>query len=158
MRELPPNQYDSNLWELRFDEETGKPKGTPRRLTDWTGFYFGNPQLTADGKRFVFLNGRSAKRRLSRRTGATAEAELKTPQRLTLDDRVDWPGGWSADSKTMFLYSDRNGDFDIYKQGVGERNADPVVTGPEEKWAPQISPDGKWVLYMQWPKAVEANR
>ena len=59
VRELPPNQYDSNLWEMRYDEDTGKPKGTPRRLTDWTGFYFGNPQLTADGKRFVFLNGRA---------------------------------------------------------------------------------------------------
>ena len=52
----------------------------------------------------------------------------------------------------MFLYSDRNGNFDIYKQGVNERNAEPIVTGPEEKWAPQISPDGKWVLYMQWPR------
>jgi Tol biopolymer transport system component len=76
---------------------------------------------------------------------------------VTLDDRVDWPGGWSADSKTMFLYSDRNGDFDIYRQGVGDRNADPVIAGPEEKWAPQISPDGKWVLYMQWPKAVDGK-
>jgi Tol biopolymer transport system component len=77
---------------------------------------------------------------------------MKTPQRLTLDERLDWPGGWSSDGKTVFLYSDRNGSFDIYKQGVNDRNADPIVTGSEEKWAPQLSPDGKWVLYMQWPK------
>ena len=113
---------------MRYDEDTGKPKGTPRRLTDWTGFYFGNPQLTADGKRFVFLNGRSQSDVYLGEL-ANGGAELKTPQRVTLDDRVDWPGGWSPDSKTMFLYSDRNGDFDIYKQGVSERNADPVVTG-----------------------------
>ena len=124
VRELPPNQYDSNLWEMRYDQDTGKPKGNPRRLTDWTGFYFGNPQLTADGKRFVFLNGR-AQSDVYVGELANGGAELKTPQRVTLDDRVDWPGGWSADSKTMFLYSDRNGDFDIYKQGVSERNADP---------------------------------
>jgi Tol biopolymer transport system component len=156
VRELPPNQYDSNLWELRYDPDTGKPKGTPRRLTDWTGFYFGNPQLTADGKRFVFLNGRSQSDVYIGEL-ANGGAELRTPQRVTLDDRVDWPGGWSADSKTMFLYSDRNGDFDIYKQGVSERNADTVIAGQEEKWAPQISPDGKWVLYMQWPKPVEGK-
>ena len=156
VRELPPNQYDSNLWELSYDQDTGKPKGTPRRLTDWTGFYFGNPQLTADGKRFVFLNGK-AQSDVYLAELANGGTELKAPQRVTLDDRVDWPGGWSADSKTMFLYSDRNGDFDIYKQGVSERNADPVITGQEEKWAPQISPDGKWVLYMQWPKPVEGN-
>jgi Tol biopolymer transport system component len=153
VRELPPNHYDSNLWELSFDEDTGKPKGNPRRLTDWTGFFFSNLELTADGNRFVFLNGRQQS---DVYVGELADggSELKTPQRLTLSERVDWPGGWSPDSKTVFLYSDRNGNFDIYKQGVNEHNADTVVSGPEEKWAPQISPDGKWILYMQWTKGV----
>jgi Tol biopolymer transport system component len=153
VREAPPNNYDSNLWELRYDEETGKPKGAPRRLTDWTGFYFGNPELTADGSRFVFLNGRSQS---DVYLGELADGgnELKNPERLTLDDRVDWPGGWSSDSKTVLLYSDLNGNLDIYKQGVNDHNASPIVTSTEEKWAPQASPDGKWVLYMQWPHAA----
>ena len=110
--------------------------------------------MTADGSRFVFLNGR-AQSDVYLGELANGGNELKAPQRLTLDERVDWPGGWSADSKTLFLYSDRNGNFDIYKQGVSERNAEPIVTGPDQKWAPQISPDGKWVLYMQWPRAAE---
>jgi Tol biopolymer transport system component len=156
IREMPPNQYDSNLWEVRFDEMSGKPKGAPRRLTDWTGFMFGNPEVTADGKRFVFMNGRQQSDVYLGELTAGG-SELKAPQRLTLDDRVDWPGGWSKAGKTVFLYSDRNGHFDIYKQGVGERNATPVVTGTEEKWAPQLSPDGKWVLYMQSPRTVEGG-
>jgi Tol biopolymer transport system component len=151
VRELAPNNYDSNLWEVRLNDETGKPKGTPRRLTDWTGFYFGYPELTADEKHLVFLNGR-AQSDVYLAELTNNGTELKAPQRLTLDDRVDWPGGWSPDSKTVFLYSDRNGNFDIYKQGVNEHNAETVIGGQEEKWAPQISPDGKWVLYMQWPK------
>lgn len=154
VREQPPNQYDSNLWEVRVDEETGKPRGNPRRLTDWTGFFFNNLDLTADGNRFVFLNGR-AQSDVYFGELANGGSELKTPQRVTLDERVDWPGGWSADSKTLFLYSDRNGNFDIYKQGLNERNAESVATGPDEKWAPQLSPDGKWVLYMQWPKSAD---
>jgi hypothetical protein len=149
--ELPPNQYDSNLWELRLDDETGKPKSTARRLTDWTGFYFINPGLTADSKRFVFLDRKGQSDvYIGELTGGGSE--MKAPQRLTLDERLDWPGGWSSDGKTVFLYSDRNGSFDIYKQGVNDRNADSIVTGSEEKWAPQLSPDGNWVLYMQWPK------
>ncbi|MGA7292394.1 MAG: hypothetical protein WBW85_07650 [Terriglobales bacterium] len=154
VRELPPNHADSNLWELHYDEQTGAPEGSPRRLTDWTGFFFDDPQLTADGSRFVFLNRRSQS---DVYLGELADDgnELKTPQRLTLDDRIDWPGGWSPDGKTVYLYSDRNGTFDIFKQGVNERNADPIITSNEEKWAPQLSPDGKWVLYMQWPKAPE---
>ncbi len=154
VRELPPNQYDSNLWEMHFDEQTGKPSGTPRRLTDWTGFFFAYLQLTADGKRLVFLNGISQS---DVYIGELADGgnELKSPQRLTLDDRVDWPGGWSPDSKTVFLYSDRAENFDIYKQNVNDHNATAIVTGSEEKWTPQLSPDGKWVLFMQWPKSVD---
>ena len=154
--EPQPNQYDSNLWELHFNAETGRPKGTPRRLTDWTGFYFTDPGMTADGKRFVFLD-RKAQSDVYLAELASGGSEMKAPQRLTLDERMDWPGGWSLDGKTMFLYSDRNGNFDIFKQGVNDRNAEPIVTGSEEKWAPQVSPDGKWLLYMQWPKAVEAR-
>lgn len=151
-RELPPAQYDANLWEQSFDVESGKPRGTPRRLTDWTGFFFGSPQVTADGKRLVFLNGMAQSDvYLGELPSGT---ELKSPQRLTLDDRVDWPGGWSSDSKTVYFYSDKGGAFDIYKQVVTERNATTVVSGPEEKWAPQASPDGTWMLYMQWPKVA----
>ena len=148
VRELPPNQYDANLWQIRFDEDSGQPKGSPRKLTDWTGFSFVNPTFTTDGNRFSFLNtrGQSDVYIAELTNGGTA----LTPQRLTLDERVDWPGGWSADSKTVFFYSDRNGNLDIYKQGVNDRNAEPVVSGPEEKWSPQPSPDGKWILYMQW--------
>jgi Tol biopolymer transport system component len=154
LREQWPNEYDTNLWELRVDEESGRPKSEPRRLTDWTGFYFGNPELTADGTRFVFLNGRSQSDVYLGEL-ANGGAGLKSPQRLTLTERVDWPGGWSPDGKTLFLYSDRNGSFDIYKQSIDSRNAEPIATGPEAKWAPQASPDGKWILFMQWPKAVE---
>jgi Tol biopolymer transport system component len=152
-REQPPAQYDANLWEQYFDAESGKPNGAPRRLTDWTGFYFGSPQVTADGKRLVFLNG-IAQSDVYLGELAAGSAELKSPQRLTLDDRVDWPSGWSPDSKTIYFYSDKSGTFDLYKQGVAERNATTVVSGPEEKWAPQLSPDGKWILYLQWPKVA----
>lgn len=150
VREPAPNEYDSNLWEIRVNEQNGKSKSPPRRITDWSGFFFSFPEFTADGKRLVFLNARGQSDVYLGEL-ANGGAELKNPQRLTLDDRIDWPGGWSADSKTVVFYSNRNGTFDIYKQGVNEKNAQTVVTGPDEKWAPQISPDGKWVLYMQWP-------
>jgi Tol biopolymer transport system component len=154
VREPPPNQYDSNLWEQRLNEDTGRPEGVPRRLTDWIGFYFGNPELTADGRRFVFLNGRSQSDIYLGKL-ANGGTGLEDPRRLTLDERTDWPGGWTADSKTLFLYSDRKSGFDIYRQGSDDRDAEPIVTGPGEKRAPQMSPDGKWLLYMQWPEAVK---
>ena len=76
--EPPPNPYDSNLWDLRYDLESGKPQGTPRKLTDWTGFSFENFGMTADGKHFVFLNDRL---QTAAYFGELADGgdELKTP-------------------------------------------------------------------------------
>lgn len=148
--EAPPHQYESNLWEQDYDEETGKPRGTMRRLTDWTGFQFTSLGLTANGKTFVFLNQRMQSAVYIGELGAGGD-ELKNQQRVTLNENLNWPGGWSNDGKAILFYSDRNGNFDIYRQNVEERSPESIATGPEEKWAPQMSPDGKWVLYMQWP-------
>ncbi len=43
-------------------------------------------------------------------------AGLNAPRRLTVDDRIDWPGGWTRDSKAIFFYSDRLGTLDLFKQ------------------------------------------
>jgi Tol biopolymer transport system component len=154
--EPPPNRYDSNLWELPYDVETGKPRGAPRRLTQWTGFTFEGLGTTTDGKHFVFLNDRMQS---AAYVGELASAgdELKTPERLTLNENLNWPGGWSSDGKTLFFYSNREGSFNIYQQGIADRTAQPVATGPEDKWAPQVSPDGKWVIYLQWAKAADGT-
>ncbi|HTS59600.1 MAG TPA: hypothetical protein VMH03_18805 [Terriglobales bacterium] len=154
--EPPPNRYDSNLWDLRYDLKSGNPLGTPRKLTDWTGFSFESFGMTTDGKRFVFLNDRVQS---AAYFGELADGgdELKTPQRLTLNENLNWPGGWSSDSKTLLFYSNREGSFNIYQQAIADRTAQPIATGPEDKWAPQITPDGKWVIYLQWSKAADGT-
>ncbi|MFZ0808489.1 MAG: LpqB family beta-propeller domain-containing protein, partial [Candidatus Sulfotelmatobacter sp.] len=154
--EPPPNPYDSNLWELSYDQETGKPQGSPRQLTQWTGFSFSSTSLTKDGTHFVFLNDRLQS---AAYIGELANGgdELKTPERLTLNENLNWPGGWAPDGKTVLFYSNRDGSFSIYKQGITERTAHPIATGAEDKWAPQISPDGNWVIYLQWSKAPDGT-
>jgi hypothetical protein len=79
-------------------------------------------------------------------------AQLTNARRLTVDERIDWPGGWTHDGRVLF-YSDRNGQLDIFRQGVNDKTGEVVVTGPEEKRMPQSSPDGTWVLYLAWPKS-----
>ncbi len=151
IQEPPPHQRDSNLWEIWYDPETGKPKGAMRRLTDWEGFQFTDVRTTTDAKRLVFLNLHDQSDvYLGELTNSGSE--MKPPQRLTLDDRYDWPTGWSADSKSIFFYSDLGGAFDIYRQAVDAHNPDILTSGTDDKWAPQLSPDGKWILYLSWPK------
>jgi Tol biopolymer transport system component len=154
--EPAPNQYDSNLWQLFYDPETGKPQGSPRQLTQWTGFSFSSTSMTKDGKHFVFLTDRLQSAAYIGELASGGD-ELKTPERLTLNENLNWPGGWTNDGKTVFFYSNRDGSFNIYKQGMTERTAQPIATGLEDKWAPQISPDGNWVVYMQWSKTADGT-
>ena len=157
--EPPPNQTDSNLWDLRYDLETGKLQGTPRQLTQWTGFSFISLSMTTDGKHFVFLNDRAQTAVYFGELAAGGD-ELKTPQRLTLNENFNWPGGWSSDSKSLLFYSNysnRERSFNIYQQGIADRTPQTIASGPDDKWAPQISPDGKWILYLQWAKAADGS-
>jgi len=71
------------------------------------------------------------------------------PRRLTLDERWDRPGGWTRDSKAVVFASNRNGQWDIFKQALDRDTAEPVVTGRGDKHDPILSPDGNLILYIQ---------
>ena len=144
-------EASANVWELAIDLSTGKPSSEPRRLTNWAGFTLMDLSASSDGKRVSFV------RKTDQSDVYLGELQAKgsrlgTPLRLTLDDRMDWPGGWLHDGKALLFYSDRGGNFDIFKQGVGDRAAEEIVAGSsEEKREPQLSPNGKWILYLAWP-------
>jgi TolB protein len=148
--EPSPHRDDMNLWELSLDPKTGAARGKPRKMTEWAGFAFWHLSATSDGKRLAFVNGHEQ--------GDVYVGELdkggtqmKPPVRLTLSEKNDWPGGWTRDGKTILFYSNRNGNFDLYRQKVGERSAEAMGTAPEEKRSPQLSPDGAWTVYLSWP-------
>ena len=151
LAEPPPNEYDSNLWEIHADPRTGKASGKPRRITNWAGFGLRDLTFSADGKRLALISLRDQSDVYVGELKAKG-AQLANVRRLTFDERIDWPGGWTGDGKVLF-YSDRNGQLDIFRQGVNEKTGEAVVTGPEEKRMPQPSPDGAWVLYLAWPKS-----
>jgi eukaryotic-like serine/threonine-protein kinase len=148
--EPSPHREDMNLWELRLDPSTGGPRGKPRKLTDWAGFIFAHMSATSDGKRLAFVNEHDQGDVYVGELEKNG-TQLKPPARLTLSEKNDWPGGWMPDSKTLLFYSNRNGNFDLYKQKVAERSAEAIGTANEEKRSPQMSPDGAWILYLSWP-------
>jgi serine/threonine protein kinase/Tol biopolymer transport system component len=147
MNEPEPNQGDTNLWEIRVDTRTGKPIGKPRRITNWAGVSASNPSGTADGKQLAVSKYRGQWDVYVGELEANGH-RLKNPRRLTLDEHDDYPGGWMPDSKAVLFLSDRNGTWDIFKQALDQAEAQPVVTGPDYKDWPVVSPDGSWILYL----------
>jgi len=155
MLEPPPNQYDMNLWELPADPRTGKASGQPRRLTNWAGVTLVDLSHSADGKRLAFTNRRDQSDVYVGELEAGG-ARLNKVRRLTMDERIDWPGGWTQDSKSILFYSDRNGELNLFKQGVNDATAEVVAAGSDEMRTPRMSPDGAWILYFAWPKVEGA--
>ena len=157
VHEAPPNQQDMNLWEIGYDVQTGKPSGKERRLTDWAGYRFSDIKTTADGKSLVFLNLHLLSNVYVGKLGASGST-MEPPQSLTLNQRKNWVSGWASDSRSLLFYSDLGGGaFDVYRQGVDQHSPEKLTSGPDDKWAPQLSPDGKWVLYISWPKPTGAS-
>jgi eukaryotic-like serine/threonine-protein kinase len=151
------NPSDANLWETRADLGTGKATSQLRRLTNWAGFGISDMSVTTDGKRLAFLKVQSqADVYVGELKGNGTR--LENPRRLTMDDRDDFPSAWTPDSKAIVFTSNRNGDFDIFKQFLEQRSADLIVTGGGPKSFPRLSPDGTWILYGNLSAAGDVNK
>jgi len=149
--EPPPNQKNSNLWEIMVDGRTGKATGDPRKITQWTGFLIASLSATVDGKRIAFA-------RQSHQT-VTLLSELEPNHRLgnsrpLTSGETDWVWDWAPDSGAVLFNSYRNGSWDIFRQALDQTSAEPVIVGPRDELFPRLSPDGKWLLYAILPKDV----
>jgi Tol biopolymer transport system component len=150
--ELSANEGSDSLWEIGVDPRTRQPSN-PRRLTNDIGFSVFDLSATADGRLLAYV----WQRQQSDVYWGELESNgtrLKNAARLTLDERMDWPGEWSRNGKSILFFSDRNGEFDIFRQETKNRDAEPIVVGSDEKRAPRLSPDGRWILYLEWPKTA----
>jgi Tol biopolymer transport system component len=101
---------------------------------------------SAEGKRLAVLKANSQTDVYIGQLEANG-TRMKTPRRLTLDESNDLPGPWMPDGKTEIFSSDRNGNFDIFKQAIDQDSAEPLVTGPDDESPITVTPDGLWLLY-----------
>jgi eukaryotic-like serine/threonine-protein kinase len=144
---LPETLVDQ-LWELRTDPRTGKFLWPPRRLTYGTDSVLSSVSASNDGKQVVIV-------KTSYRPNLYV-ADLSPPgqiprllnvRRLTFDEAADFPHAWTPDDRTIIFESNRIGHFCLYRQNIGQAEAEPLVVSPGDNVMPQVSPDGRWALY-----------
>ncbi len=154
--EPPPNEKDSNLWEILVDSQTGQAKQSPRRMTNASGFSFGHLSRTADGRRLAFVRSR---KQSDVYLGKLEEkgARLNGVKRLTLNEQDDYPTAWDPDGQTIFFYSNRNGNLDIFKQGIEQSAAEAVVISPADEGWLRLSPDASLRLYWNLSRAATGS-
>jgi serine/threonine protein kinase/Tol biopolymer transport system component len=155
-RQEAQQSNDANLWQIGINHR-GLPTGQPRRITQWAGTGIDGLTASADGKRLVMLKHTSQGQVYLGELSAGG-TRLNPPRRLTNDEATDYPQAWTADSKAVLFISDRGGGWGIFKQGIGQDTAEPVVTGPQHNPGFLcLSPDGAWVVYMERPKTVHPS-
>src|SRR5579862_582519 len=141
--------HDDSLWEAPFDPQTSQPMGLPRRIGEQRAYT--HPTASTDGKRaailkvFTGVGGGLGSVVFVSDLGNDGRS-LNNVRRLTLGPN-DWPHDWTPDSQAVVFESQRNGAFNIFQQRLGERVAEPLVTGRDYAAYGRFSPDGAWLLY-----------
>jgi len=155
-----------NFWQTRIDTHTGEPLEKPQRLTNWSGFCIDSPSTTADGKRLAF------RRTTVQSSVYVADLQgnggrISAPRRFTLNEGRDFPAAWISDSKAIVFMSNRNGQWQLFRQTLDSEVAEPVVrasqieaertkAGESTPTIPRTSPDGNWILYMVWRRLSDS--
>jgi len=145
-----------NFWIARNDLRTGKLIEKPRPLTDWTGFCMRPTSATADGKKVAYIQyyGHLTVYVADLQAGGTRISNL---HHFTLSDTWDWPMDWTPDSKTLIFHSTRGGREAIYRQSLDEDSPELLV--PDQRFGGRavVSPDGRWIVYVQGPKSDDPS-
>ena len=134
-----------NLWVVPLNAETGQAESTPVRLTNWTGLCPEGISGTRGGDRIAMRKVSFGSTTLVAELGPNAVL-VKPPVRLTASESIDMPYEWTADSKEVLFTSDRNGQYQFFRQSLDSDNPEQVVFPFPGADSGTVSPDGNWIL------------
>ena len=124
----------------------GRAIGSATRLT--SGHGIASPiGVTTNGNRLAFF--RQAIEPDVYVTDVQGNGATLTPlRRLTMDERADIPYSWTPDNKSVIFVSNRNGAFNVFRQGVDDAGPELLIRGREDMVVPRLSPDSASILFL----------
>lgn len=138
------------VWEVQTSPN-GEFTSDPERITSEKESWLSDISASGDARHILVV-------RATREEGGMRSGELILPGpqlvriRAVTTQGQDYPHAWTADSRAVLFESSRNGTFDLFKQGPGQYDAQTVIATERDEVLPQLSPDGKWVLYVSAAK------
>ena len=135
------------LWKMQVDPHSATPLAKPSNIS-MNALSLRNVTASADGHMLTAL------RLLTFPTVFVGNYSVSPPavrdvRRLTLDDSSNFPHSWTPDSQSVIFESDRQGNNDLFRQNVGSRIAENIPSTPNEDYHANVSPDGRWMLFLQ---------
>jgi eukaryotic-like serine/threonine-protein kinase len=156
----PGSDISNELSAAKVDPSTGALRGPPTDLP-WPSLpgadRLSSMSASSEGKRVVVLRG------TAQNAVFVADIDRSGPRftnakRLTLDDKSNYPHAWTPDSTAVIFESNRNGSWDLFQQRIDKRTPE-VIIGTPLQWEvlPQLSPDGRSVLYAAGTSTLEGR-
>jgi Tol biopolymer transport system component len=142
----PANDGSVNLWAIATNPETGTVSGKPIRITSWPRSFPLVPSASISGQRLLVLRAHTASDVFVAEWKKDG-AGLDVPRNLTQGDTNQSPDGWFGDSRAILFTSDRTGREQISRLQLEPVTIAAIAPGPDTQVAPEISPDGTWIIY-----------
>jgi DNA-binding winged helix-turn-helix (wHTH) protein/Tol biopolymer transport system component len=144
-----PSAYGGELLQLPADSRTRNP--APRVIADWSA-PITDLSVSHDGKHLVFRDLIVEHNVYLGDLGNGGKILLE-PHAITFGmGREDFPRAWRADSRALFIDSNRNGNWEIFERQLDGTSDTAFITGIDDAFSPRVSPDGKWLLYFERPR------
>ncbi len=135
-----------NYWVARIDQQTGAFASNARQLTHYSDFCVEDISATADSKKLVFTK-RSNSAAVYVADVEAGGTRITPPRHLSLTEGMEWPNGWTADSREVVFTSNRDGKWGIYRLPLSGGPVQPVLVEKTSEFGfPRPSPDGRWLL------------
>jgi len=148
------------VWEVKTDAATGAFTEEPRKIAEVENrTAIQSLSATADGRRIMVVK-RTDQSTVFLGDFDPAPPRLANVRRIILDERTNYPHAWTRDSRALIFESDRNGNFDLFKQYLDRPTPETIVATPQVKmlgfprpWfgLEQLAPDGRTVLFALRP-------
>jgi Tol biopolymer transport system component len=145
----PGSDFPFQLWRVKTDVTTGAFLDVPHKITssvDQNESKIYDMSATRDGQRVMVLRQSDQKAVFVGEFG-TSPPRIINIHRLTLDERTSYPHAWTRDSRAVIFESNRNGNFDLFKQYIDQRTPQAIVATPLTEMLPQLAPDSRFLLY-----------
>lgn len=136
---------DFGIWSVRVNEKTGEAEGEPKQLTKGVGG-IGGLSVTADGKRLILWRANAFPEVFLTEIDRAA-GRLRIPRRLTLDENWNTATAWTPDSRAVLFYSNRNGTYKLFRQGIDQSVPELLVEGRSIS-LPRMNAAGTEILYL----------
>jgi TolB protein len=125
--------------------------GVPRRITPLSPSYLHG--WSPDAKHLVYTGGRSDEFDIYRIPADGSGPEERLTDFKGLDDGPEY----APDGRHIYFNSVRSGMMQIWRMTAEGKDPEQLTTDDLNNWFPHLSPDGRWIAMISFPKEVSPS-